>query len=127
MQTCKNMPTITEENLRQQKPYLNYRHLQYSKACLDEGKTTNALVKLQWESWINVTAMTRWNISYHKTVKQNVTDYILKQAKGSEGQKFVPDRLSKTLEKVYVMMQKGSLKEKLYLLEEFTLQEHNVR
>jgi len=50
MQTCKNMPTITEENLRQQKPYLNYRHLQYSKACLDEGKTTNALVKLQWES-----------------------------------------------------------------------------
>jgi hypothetical protein len=60
-------------------------------------------------------------------VKQNVTDYILKQAKGSEGQKFVPDRLSKTLEKVYVMMQKGSLKEKLYLLEEFTLQEHNVR
>jgi len=71
-------------------------------------------VKLQWESWINVTAVTRWNISYHKTVKENVTDYILKQAKGSEGQ-FVPDRIPQTLENVYVMMEKGSLKGKLYL------------
>jgi len=96
-------------------PYLKYYHLQYSKACLEEGKTTNALVKLQWESWINMTAVTRWNISYHKTVKQNLTDYILKQAKGSEGQKFVPDRIPQTLEKVHVVMQKGSLQGKLYL------------
>jgi hypothetical protein len=56
------------------------------KTCLEKGKTTNALGKLQWESCINVTAMTRLNISYHKTVKKNMTDYILKQAKGSEGQ-----------------------------------------
>ena len=90
--------------------------MQYSKACLEEGKTTNALVKLRWEIWINVTAMTRWNISYHKTVKQNVTDYVLKQGKGSEGQQSVPDRIPQTLENVYVMMmQKGSLKGKLYL------------
>jgi hypothetical protein len=48
-------------------------------------------------------------------VKQNVTDYILKQAKGSEGQQFVPDRIPQTLENEYVMMQKRSLKGKLYL------------
>jgi len=47
-------------------------------------------------------------------VKQNVTDYKLKQAKGSEGQ-FVPDRIPQTLEKVYVMMQKGSLKGNLFV------------
>lgn len=44
-----------------------------------------------------------------------MTDYILKQAKGSEGQQFVPDRIPQTLENMYVMMQKGSLKGKLYL------------
>jgi hypothetical protein len=48
-------------------------------------------------------------------VKQNVTDYILKQAKGSEGQQSVPDRIPQTLRRMYAMMQKGSLKGKLYL------------